>query len=131
MLKKKTNLEWSDECKKFFRVIKECLVTSPVFTCPNYSNPFMVQSDAFAYGLGAVIIQRFGDGKRLISYLSRSLSRNERAFSITERERQRERLALCEIKKLRSYWKVRTSLQLSRTIIFYPCCRVLKSLPIC
>lgn len=100
LLKKKTKFEWSDECERSFRAIKECLVAAPVLTCPDYSKPFVVQTDASAYGLGAVLTQPFDDGERVIAYLSRSLSRNERVFSTTERECL---AVLWAIEKLRPY----------------------------
>lgn len=33
LLKKKAKFEWSDECDKSFREIKECLVAAPVLSC--------------------------------------------------------------------------------------------------
>ncbi|KAG5873267.1 hypothetical protein JTB14_013178 [Gonioctena quinquepunctata] len=45
------------------------------------------ETDASAYGIGAVLTQNHPDvGERVVSYLSRSLTKQERKFSTTERE---------------------------------------------
>lgn len=100
LLKKSRKFIWTPECDKSFEKIKECLVSAPVLNCPDYNLPFVVQCDASGYGLGAVLIQTHPDGDRVISYLSRSLTKQERNFSTTERECL---AVLWSIEKLRPY----------------------------
>lgn len=86
LTRKRQKFQWTSECEESFQKIKECLVAAPVLNCPDYSLPFVVQTDASGYGIGAVLTQPHPDGDRVISYLSRSLSRQERQYSTTERE---------------------------------------------
>ena len=46
-----------------------------------YSKPFKVHVDTSGLGLGAVLYQTHGDGPdRVISYISRTLSKSERKY---------------------------------------------------
>lgn len=86
LLNKSKRFVWSSECEQSFQKIKQCLVKAPVLSCPDYSLPFVIQTDASGFGLGAVLSQPHPDGERVICYLSRSLTRQERNYSTTERE---------------------------------------------
>lgn len=66
--------------------LKECLVTAPILSCPDFSREFVIQCDSSDFGIGAVLTQNFEDGERAIAYISRSLTRQERKFSTTEKE---------------------------------------------
>ena len=86
LLKKNRKWLWSDECQEAFQKLKECLVSAPILSCPDFSRPFTVQTDASAYGLGAVLPQSYEDGEKVVCFLSRSLNKAERNYSTTERE---------------------------------------------
>lgn len=86
LLRKGNRFAWSEECETAFRVVKEHLVSSPVISCPDFSRPFVIQTDASDFGLGAVLSQNFPEGERVVSFISRSLTRSERKFSTTEKE---------------------------------------------
>ncbi|KAG5875773.1 hypothetical protein JTB14_022482 [Gonioctena quinquepunctata] len=86
LLRKCSKFEWTSDCDSSFRRIKEKLVAAPILSCPDYSKPFAVQTDASGFGVGAVLTQPHEDGDRVIAYLSRSLTRQERNFTTTERE---------------------------------------------
>lgn len=86
LTKKNCTFRWTQECEEAFVRIKQQLVVAPILTCPDFSRPFIMQTDASAYGLGAVLTQNFEDGERVIAFLSRSLTRQERAYTTTERE---------------------------------------------
>lgn len=100
LLKKRTKFQWTEECDQAFRKIKECLVVAPVLSCPDYTKPFVVQTDASSYGIGAVLTQPYDDGERVIAYLSRSLTRQEQSYCVTEQECL---AVLWAIEKLRPY----------------------------
>lgn len=100
LLKKSRNFVWTQDCEESFRRIKECLVSAPVLSCPDYRFPFVIQCDASGYGVGAVLTQPHKDGDKVISYLSRSLTRQERNYSTTERECLS---VLWAVEKLRPY----------------------------
>lgn len=86
LLKRSKKFCWTPECDDAFRKIKECLISAPVLSCPDYDLPFVIQTDASGYGIGACLTQPHPDGDRVICYLSRSLSKSERNYSTTERE---------------------------------------------
>lgn len=87
LLRKNRKFDWTTECDSAFRNIKECLISAPVLAAPDYSLDFVVQCDSSGYGIGAVLVQPHADGtERVISYISRSLTKQEQNFSTTERE---------------------------------------------
>lgn len=86
LLRKNKEFIWSDACDTSFQTIKNSLVSAPILSCPDFSKPFIVQTDASAYGIGAVLSQQHDTGEQVICYISRSLSRAERNYSTTERE---------------------------------------------
>ncbi|KAG5862087.1 hypothetical protein JTB14_008120 [Gonioctena quinquepunctata] len=86
LLKKNSKFIWTEECAVSFRRIKECLVAAPILSCPDYTKPFVVQTDASGCGNRAVLTQSYPEGDKVISYISRSLTKQERNFTTTERE---------------------------------------------
>lgn len=86
LLRKNKKFIWDDSCDESFRLLKEHLISAPVLSCPDFSLPFTIQTDASGYGIGAVLSQQQDGAEKVICYLSRSLNRNERNFSTTERE---------------------------------------------
>lgn len=86
LLRKNCKFHWSEQCEAAFSTIKNQLVSSPILSCPNFDVPFVVQTDASNFGIGAVLSQTIDDEEHVICYISRSLSRAERNYSVTERE---------------------------------------------
>eukprot|EP00064_Thunnus_orientalis_P002528 superscaffoldBa00000188_g2535 len=48
---------WNEDCETAFQTLKACLCSSPVLRSPDFSQRFLVQTDASAVGLGAVLAQ--------------------------------------------------------------------------
>lgn len=84
--KKAPPFEWSKEADTAFTQLKECLVSASVLSCPDYTQPFQIHTDASNYGIGAVLTQDINGEERVIAYMSKSLSNQERNYSATERE---------------------------------------------
>ena len=72
---------WSKECQEGFDKLKEALTTAPILAYPNYSKPFLLETDASLRGLGAVLSQKSDDDTvRVIAYASRSLRPGEKSM---------------------------------------------------
>lgn len=84
--KKAPSFAWTSECENSFNKLKEILISAPVLSCPNYSLPFEVHTDASNYGIGALLSQTTDGVEHPVAYMSKSLSSQERNYSITERE---------------------------------------------
>jgi hypothetical protein len=79
--KKSKNLfaqNWNEDCSNAFKELKKKLITAPVLGYPDFSLPFIVETDASFHGLGAVLSQDQAHGKVVIAYASRALRPNER-----------------------------------------------------
>lgn len=100
LTRKNAKFMWDNKCEEAFSKVKENLVQAPVLSCPNFDRPFFVQCDASDFGLGAVLLQKQDDEERVICYLSRSLTKMERKYSVTEKECL---AVLFAIEKLRPY----------------------------
>lgn len=84
--KKAPPFKWSPEADLAFNSLKESLVSAPVLSCPDYSKPFAVHTDASNYGVGAMLTQIFDGNEHPVAYMSRSFTGAEKNYSITERE---------------------------------------------
>lgn len=74
LLKKNCRWVWSDKCQLSFEELKAKLITSPILTCPDYSRPLILQTDASFSGLGAVLAQEYDGKEKVIAYASRTLT---------------------------------------------------------
>lgn len=84
--RKRQKVEWDEDADLSFRKLKEALVSAPVLASPNFSEPFTIHTDASDTGLGGLLTQTIEDQEKVIAYASRSLSKTERNYSVTERE---------------------------------------------
>lgn len=78
--------QWNEKAEEAFNVLKNALVTAPVLAVPNFDLPFTVACDSSQYGIGGVISQEIDGQDHPIAFVSRSLTKNERNYSATERE---------------------------------------------
>ena len=79
--------KWTQESKKAFEQLRECLLTTPILTYPDFSREFVQDTDASDTGIGAVLSQEDAQGnERVISYGSRLLSKPERHYCVTRGE---------------------------------------------
>ena len=62
------------------------LVTAPILAHPDFTKPFILDTDASNHAIGAVLSQKIGDKERVIAYASRTLSKSERKYCVTRKE---------------------------------------------
>lgn len=84
--KKAKSFSWTKEADDAFSKLKDCLVSAPILSCPNFDLPFEIHTDASDYGVGGVLTQTINGVEHPIAYMSKSLTAQERNYSITERE---------------------------------------------
>ncbi|GFU49100.1 retrovirus-related Pol polyprotein from transposon opus [Trichonephila clavipes] len=91
---------WSNEAQKVFDVVKATVTKAPVLKLPDFKKAFELFTDASSIGLGTVLKQE----QRPVVFASRTLSTAERNYTVTERERERECLAVVwALNKFRTY----------------------------
>jgi hypothetical protein len=73
---------WSIEAQKAFEQLKQAMSTTPVLAIPDYSTPFIVETDASNMGIGAVLMQR----DRPVVFMSKALGPSHQKLSIYEKE---------------------------------------------
>lgn len=73
LTQKDRKFEWSEDCEKAFNSLKHLLTTAPILSYPSTNDMFILDTDASAYGVGAVLSQ-LQDGKEVvIAYGSKTL----------------------------------------------------------
>lgn len=78
---------WTDKCQKSFDDIKKAMQEAPVLRHPDFTRPFVVDTDACGYGLGAILMQIDDEGKEyVVSYASKKLTAAEQKWTTTEHE---------------------------------------------
>ena len=102
---KLTKFVWSKECQEGFDALKHALTTAPVLAYPDYTQPFILETDASLKGLGAVLLQKGRHGEvHVIAYASQSLQPSERSmhdYSSTKIELMALKWSVC--KKFKDY----------------------------
>lgn len=87
LLRKKQAWTWGPEQQKAFEDVKSCLTSAPTLIRPDFTKPFVLQTDASTIGLGAVLGQKDEEGKEhVIAYASRVLHGPEANYTISELE---------------------------------------------
>jgi RNase H-like domain found in reverse transcriptase len=94
LTKKTETWHWGDAQEQAFQTLKDKMCSAPVLLQPDFSKKFYLQTDASAYGVGAVLSQEGGTGPtnptkpRLhpVAYYSATFTPTERNYDIYERE---------------------------------------------
>ena len=85
LTQKGVQFSWTSECQSAFSTLKERLMQAPILAYPRFdseASPFLLQTDASAVGIGAVLEQ---DG-HVVAYASRTLTKSEQQYSVIQRE---------------------------------------------
>ena len=79
---RKENFGWNDAATSTFNTLKTAMVNAPILAAPNFSLPFVIETDASGHGLGAVLLQ----AGHPIAYYSKILGIRNRGKPIYEKE---------------------------------------------
>lgn len=87
LLKKgKGKLVWTQEAEEAFLKIKSTLTSPKVLANPDFTIPFIIESDASDVAVGAVLVQTKEGIRRPIAFFSRKLSASQKKYAPTEKE---------------------------------------------
>uniref|UniRef100_A0A3B3Q8H6 Gypsy retrotransposon integrase-like protein 1 n=1 Tax=Paramormyrops kingsleyae TaxID=1676925 RepID=A0A3B3Q8H6_9TELE len=73
---------WTDKHQEILEGLIDCLIEPPVLAFPDFSQPFVLHTDASNQGLGAVLYQPQGGKLRVIAYGSRTLTVAEKKYHL-------------------------------------------------
>ena len=80
-------LNWQEPQDKAFRTLKAYVASPPILKAPDFSRPFILQTDASDVGIGAILLQEGEDDiPHPIAFASKKLLDRERHYSTIERE---------------------------------------------
>jgi hypothetical protein len=87
LTKKDKIWNWTNECQTVFETLKERFSTAPVLTMPDTTKPFILETDASKWAIGATLLQKQEDGQlHPCGYLSHALTQTEQNWQIYDRE---------------------------------------------
>ena len=78
--------EFDSQCLQSFTVLKDKLISAPIFVAPDWSFPFELMCDASDYAIGAVLGQKREKIFQVIYYASRTLNDAQLNYATTEKE---------------------------------------------
>ncbi|MCG8045846.1 MAG: RNase H-like domain-containing protein [Candidatus Thiodiazotropha endolucinida] len=77
---------WTDACQRAFDDLKMALTGPEVMAFPQNEGEYILDCDASNIGISGVLSQMQNGEERVISYGSRTLSKSERNYCVTDRE---------------------------------------------
>lgn len=86
LLKKGVKWKWTEEHERAFNSLKESFCKNVMIHHPDYSIPFILRTDASDCAIAAELTQTKNGVEIPISFVSRSLRKHERNYTITEKE---------------------------------------------
>ena len=68
---------WTNESQKSFEKLKSMLVQAPIIAHPDFSKPFIIDTDTSNKAIGGVLLQVIDGREQVIAYASRTLSKQK------------------------------------------------------
>ena len=85
--KKSEHLDLPLKACEAFDHLKAACLQAPILAFPNFAKPFLLETDAFGKGLGAVLSQKQSDGRyHPIAYASRIMTETEQRYHSNKQE---------------------------------------------
>ena len=86
LTKQTVPFQWTSNCQNSFEHLKCLLASPPVLAYPDFEATFILHTDASGDGLGAVLEQDNDGQSHPLAYASRTLSKHEANYGVTELE---------------------------------------------
>lgn len=77
---------WTEAAEEAFQNLKSALISAPILTNPDFSCPFIIESDASDNAVGAALVQKIDGVTRVVAYFSKKLSSTQRKYASVEKE---------------------------------------------
>jgi transposase InsO family protein len=100
LLKTDTRFCWTAEANRSFDLLRNCLISAPILTPPNFSQNFTIQCDASDRAIGAVLTQGEGPEEKVVAFMSKKFTGPQCRYAATEKECL---AVLVAVKKFRQY----------------------------
>ena len=81
LLSSKRTWEWTAEHRKCFATLHSALCETLVLKLPDFSKPFVMESDASDLAVGAVFLQKYNDRFHPVAYFSKKYLPAERNYA--------------------------------------------------
>ena len=86
LLKKENTYQWNEQHEIAFQQIKKKIASRPTLILPRDKLPFVVQTDASGFAVGATLMQDHGKGLQPIAFLSKKMQDAEKRYPTHEQE---------------------------------------------
>jgi RNase H-like domain found in reverse transcriptase/Reverse transcriptase (RNA-dependent DNA polymerase) len=86
LIKKNTSWSWEASQDNAFQLLKDLFISYPILRNPNLTKPYILDTNALKYAVGAVLSQDYPDGRHPIAYFSKSLLDAKTNYDIYNRE---------------------------------------------
>lgn len=102
--KKSAVFVWSNREEESFQKLKDAVSRPPVLAIPDYTKPFVLQTDASDRALGSVLLQRNEEGDlKPVAYYSRKFSESEERLTTYQKETLS---VVCSFNKFRKFLEI-------------------------
>lgn len=79
-------VKWSNSAQLAFDTLKQLLCARPILKLPDFTEKFILRTDASEDGIGAVLLQTENEEKLPVAYASRKLKNSEKSYAVIEKE---------------------------------------------
>ena len=96
LTRKNVPFVWGADQQKAFNKLKELFTSAPILRNPDSNKPFIVETDASNFAVGAILSQEFDGQLHPIAFLSSSLTKSQQNYPIYDKELLAIKVALEE-----------------------------------
>lgn len=86
LTEKGRKFQWTKETHDAFETLRNRLISAPILSLPDISKPFILDTDASNWSIGAVLSQEIDGKERVMAYASRTLTKAEKRYCVTRKE---------------------------------------------